>query len=65
MDLKQFVDGMGAMTCVVSVEDLGNGKYGDIRIVTGNQAYIDLRNRLREQNCSLKSLFRTRFIPDI
>lgn len=41
MDLKQFVDGMGAMTCVVSVEDLGNGKYGDIRIVTGNQAYID------------------------
>ncbi len=41
MDLKQFVDGMGSMTCVVSVEDLGNGRYGDIRIVTGNQAYID------------------------
>jgi len=41
MDLQKFVDGMGAMTCIVSVEDLGNGKYGKIRIVTGNQAYID------------------------
>ena len=41
MDLKSYVDGFGAMTCVVSVEDFGNGKHGDIRIVTGNKAYID------------------------
>jgi diguanylate cyclase (GGDEF)-like protein len=41
MDLQSYVDGMGAMTCVVSVEDLGDGKYGKIRIVAGNEAYID------------------------
>jgi diguanylate cyclase (GGDEF)-like protein len=41
MDLQSFVDGWGAMTCVISVENLGNGRYGEIRIVTGNQAYID------------------------
>lgn len=40
MDLQQYVDGFGAMTCIVSVENLGNGKRGKIRIVTGNEAYI-------------------------
>jgi diguanylate cyclase (GGDEF)-like protein len=29
------------MTCIVSVENLGNGKRGKFRIVTGNKAYID------------------------
>lgn len=28
MDFQSFVDGMGAMTCVVSVENLGDGKRG-------------------------------------
>ncbi|MBQ8094197.1 MAG: GGDEF domain-containing protein [Clostridia bacterium] len=41
MDFQNVVDSMGAMTCVVSVERLDNGGYGDIRIVTGNRAYID------------------------
>ena len=41
MDLRKYVDGFGAMTCVVSVENLGNGKRGKFRIVTGNKAYID------------------------
>ena len=41
MDFQSFVDGMGAMTCVVSVENLGDGKRGKFRIVTGNKAYID------------------------
>ena len=40
MDFKQFCNGFGAMTCVVSVEDLGDGRYGKIRIVDGNDAYI-------------------------
>ena len=40
MDIKSFCDGFGAMTCVVSVENLGNGKYGKIRIVNGNEPYI-------------------------
>ena len=40
-DFKVLCDCLGAMTCVVSVEDLGDGRYGKVRIVTGNQAYID------------------------
>ena len=41
MRFQSVVDGIDAMTCVVSVEKLENGRYGDIRIVTGNRAYID------------------------
>ncbi len=41
MDFQSVVDGIDAMTCVVSVEKLDNDRYGDIRIVTGNRAYID------------------------
>lgn len=41
MNFQQIVDSMGAMTCVVSVEKRANGGYGDIRIVTGNKAYIE------------------------
>ena len=41
MDLQKYVDGFGAMTCIVSVENLGNGNRGKFRIVTGNKTYID------------------------
>ena len=41
VDFQKVVDSMGAMTCVVSVEKLEDGGYGDLRIVTGNRAYID------------------------
>ena len=41
MKFQSVVDGIDAMSCVVSVEKLENGHYGDIRIVTGNRAYID------------------------
>ena len=41
MDLQKYVDGFGAMTCIVSVEKLENGKRGKFRIVTGNKTYID------------------------
>ncbi|MCR4989969.1 MAG: EAL domain-containing protein [Lachnospiraceae bacterium] len=41
MDFQAIVDGMSAMTCVVSVEKLPDGKPGKFRIVTGNKAYID------------------------
>ena len=40
MDFQKVVDSMAAMTCVVSVEKKQEGGYGEIRIVTGNQAYI-------------------------
>ena len=40
-DFQKVVDGIGAMACIVSVEDLGEGRAGKFRIVTGNKAYID------------------------
>ena len=40
MDFQNVVDSIGAMTCVMSVEKLEDG-YGEIRVVTGNRAYID------------------------
>ena len=41
MNIKEFVDGFGAMTCVVSVESFEDGRYGKFRIVDGNKTYID------------------------
>ena len=41
MDFKSIVENMPAMTCIVSVEKLPEGRYGKIRIVAGNRAYID------------------------
>ncbi len=41
MDLKEFADRFDPMTCVISVEKKPEGGYGRIRIVTGNQKYID------------------------
>ena len=40
MDFQNFVDGFYTSTCVVSIEKKDGG-YGDIRIVTGNQKFID------------------------
>jgi len=41
MDLKQFADCFHTMTCVLSVEKKPDGRCGTVRIVTGNQKYID------------------------
>ena len=41
MDFQAIVDGMSAMTCVMSVETLKDGKRGKFRIVAGNKPYID------------------------
>ncbi|MBR5421751.1 MAG: sensor domain-containing diguanylate cyclase [Lachnospiraceae bacterium] len=41
MDYQAFCDANAAMTCVVSVEKLKDGRPGKFRIVTGNKAYID------------------------
>ena len=41
MDWKQFADHFDAMTCVLSVEKKPDGSCGMVRIVTGNQKYLD------------------------
>ena len=39
-DFQSLVDHMGAMSCVVSVEQLPDGNIGKYRIVAGNDAYV-------------------------
>ena len=51
---------MAAMTCVVSVEKKVDGSCGEIRIVTGNQAYIDSIERPQENVV----LLTRKFVPN-
>ncbi|MBO4680118.1 MAG: GAF domain-containing protein, partial [Lachnospiraceae bacterium] len=41
MDFQKVADSLGAMTCVVSVDRIGEDDYGNICIVAGNKAYVD------------------------
>ena len=41
MDFRTIVDGIAKAACVMSIEDLGGGDYGEVRIVTGNRLYRD------------------------
>lgn len=41
MDLNEFVNGFGSMTCVLSVEAKPEGGYGTIRIEAANKLYVD------------------------
>ncbi|WP_051204931.1 sensor domain-containing diguanylate cyclase [Butyrivibrio sp. VCD2006] len=60
MDFNAIANSMGAMTCVISVEKLPNGEYGEIRLVSGNKAYIDnVENPVDELN-----LEKRHFIPN-
>ena len=56
-DFQKVVDSMAAMTCVVSVEKRADGSCGEIRIVTGNQAYIDSIERPQENVVMLTKKF--------
>ena len=60
MDFQTIVDGMSAMTCVVSVETLPDGKHGKFRLVTGNRAYIDSI----EHPAAGMEMLNSRFVPD-
>ncbi|MBR6069765.1 MAG: hypothetical protein IKP78_04150 [Ruminococcus sp.] len=41
MDFQTIVDSMGKAACIISVEKLDGGSYGELRIVTGNRSYMD------------------------
>ena len=60
MDFQAVVDGIGAMSCVVSVEKLAGGGHGAIRIVTGNRAYIESIERPAPGT----EMLTTKFIPN-
>ena len=60
MDFQKFVDGFHPMTCIISVENLGNGKWGKIRIVAGNKAYIDSIENMPD----MPEAFSKKFVPN-
>lgn len=60
MDFQAVCDGVAAMSCVVSVEKLDGGRYGKLRIVTGNEAYI----RSIERPVPGTTMLHEKFIPN-
>ncbi len=60
MNLQQFADYFQPITCVLRIERFPDGSYGNIRIMSGNQAYIRLAEYVTE-NSSLKPVH---FVPD-
>ena len=63
MDWKQFADHFDAMTCVLSVEKKPDGSCGMVRIVTGNQKYLDSLE-LAAGAVNLGSEKKVEFVPD-
>ncbi len=61
MDYQKFVDCFQSMTCVISVEKKPDGGYGKIRIVTGNQAYIDSIEKMEDA----PKMRTNKFIPNM
>jgi diguanylate cyclase (GGDEF)-like protein len=49
------------MTCVISVETKDDGSYGEIRIVEGNQAYI---NSIEHANPEVPQMLTSKFVPN-
>ena len=60
IDYQAIVDGMTAMSCVVSVETLPDGGCGTIRLVCGNRAYVDSIEHPAPEMKMLKD----RFVPN-
>ena len=61
MDFKSFVEMIDVMTCIISVETKEDGSYGEIRIVTGNQAYI---NSIEHANPDVPQMLTSKFVPN-
>ena len=60
MDFQAIVDSFSTMTCVMSVEKKKDGTYGEIRIVTGNKAYI----QSVEGSPDVPQLLSNKFVPN-
>ena len=61
MDFTEFVNKIDPMTCVISVESKDGKSYGDIRIVTGNKAYIDSIEVVDE---NAPAMLTSKFVPN-
>ena len=63
MDWRSIADHFDPMTCVLSVEKKPDGKCGTVRIVTGNQKYID-SIALASGEVGLDSTKKVEFVPN-
>ena len=62
MDFQSFVDKIEPMTCIISVEKISDGSYGNIRLVAGNKAYIEsIENK---DAVSSAQMLKSQFIPN-
>ncbi|MBQ8119589.1 MAG: sensor domain-containing diguanylate cyclase [Ruminococcus sp.] len=62
MDFKQFADIFKPTTSIISVEKKPGGTYGDIRIVTGNDSYLDVATRFKALGVDKREL--AEFVPN-
>ncbi|WP_296572823.1 bifunctional diguanylate cyclase/phosphodiesterase [Ruminococcus sp.] len=60
MRFRAIVDSIGKAACVISVEKIDYDTYGKIRIVTGNQAYVDTIERPVDG----MSMLKRKFVPN-
>lgn len=61
-ELKRFADMFQPVTSIISVEKKPDGSCGDIRIVTGNDAYLDVMPRFKSLGAKYEGL--PVFIPN-
>lgn len=62
MDFQEYVDKFEPMTCIISIEKLENGEYGEIRLVAGNKAYVDSIEN--PHHVSASSMLNNKFVPN-
>ena len=62
MNYQEIVDGFVLTTCILSIEKLPDGGYGNIRIVAGNKPYIDSIEN--PANGASAHMLNNKFIPD-
>lgn len=61
MDYQSFVDMIDISTCIISVESKEDGTYGEIRIVTGNAAYI---SSIEHSDPDTPQMLTSKFVPN-
>lgn len=64
MDLQQLADSFTPMTCIISVDALPDGNYGNIRLVCGNKAYVDSIEVQQSDNIAYDTMLSNKFIPN-
>jgi len=62
MNYQEIVDGFVLTTCILSIEKLPDGSYGNIRIVAGNKPYIDSIEN--PANGASAHMLNNKFVPD-